>query len=401
MRRRDLLAVSAGLMAAPGLALAQTQALTPAQPITPAERRQRIARAQGLMRRAGLSALLIEPGASLVYFLGLRWGRSERLTGGLIPAEGEPLVVTPSFEAPSVRERLAIPVEIRTWEEHEDPARVVAAALAERRLKGSVGVEETVRWFVADGLRRQGVEVRDDAGVVRACRVIKSPAEIALMQRATDITIAAYRETLAALKPGMTAEEVASRMNGATRRLGGEPQFALVLIGEASAYPHGGGKPQAVQDGVVVLMDCGCAVEGYQSDVSRTFILGSPTARQREVWGHVKAGQARGFAAARVGVPAGQVDDAVRAYYRTLGYGPDYRLPGLSHRTGHGIGLDGHEPVNLVRGEAARLAPGMCFSVEPGLYFPGQFGVRLEDCAYMTEAGPRWFSEPQPSWDRV
>ena len=179
--------------------------------------------------------------------------------------------------------------------------------------------------------------------------------------------------------------------------LGATHEFALVLLGEASAYPHGSGKPQAVRDGEVVLMDCGCSVEGYQSDISRTFVNGAPSAEQRRVWEHVREGQQRAFAAAKLGASAGSVDDTVRGWYATLGYGPDYKLPGLSHRTGHGIGMDGHEPINLVRGETTKLAPGMCFSNEPGLYLPGKFGVRLEDCFHMTASGPKWFSVPPRS----
>jgi Xaa-Pro dipeptidase len=189
-------------------------------------------------------------------------------------------------------------------------------------------------------------------------------------------------------------------MNRATAALGGDPEFALILLGEASAYPHGSGKPQEVRDGEVVLMDCGCTVEGYQSDISRTFVFGEANAKQRRVWGQVHRGQQIAFETARIGVAAGAVDDAVRSHYEGLGYGPRYRLPGLSHRTGHGIGLDGHEPVNFVHGEATKLAPGMCLSDEPGLYIPGEFGVRLEDCLHMTPDGPKWFSTPPPSLDR-
>ncbi len=242
--------------------------------------------------------------------------------------------------------------------------------------------------------------MRSANGVVRALRMVKSPAEIALMQLAADITIAAYRHTASRIKAGMSPQDIGEMMNQATTALGGRPEFALILLGEASAYPHGTGKPQAVREGEVVLMDCGCTVQGYQSDISRTFVFGDPTRKQRQVWNHMHRGQQIAFEAAKVGVPAGSVDDTVRAYYRKLGYGPDYKLPGLSHRTGHGIGLDGHEPVNLVRGETTRLAPGMCFSDEPGIYIPGEFGIRLEDCFYMTPSGPRWFSTPPPSLDK-
>ncbi len=227
----------------------------------------------------------------------------------------------------------------------------------------------------------------------------KTAAEIALMQAATDVTIAAYRWTWPRVEKGMKPADVAALMNAATIQLGGAPEFALVLIGPAAAFPHGSRDPQIVADGQIVLMDCGCTVQGYQSDVSRTFVYGAASKAQRTVWDQVRAGQAKAFAAAQLGTPAGAVDDAVRAYYTSLGYGPRYALPGLSHRTGHGIGLDGHEPVNLVHGETTRLAEGMCFSDEPGLYLPGKFGVRIEDCFHMTAAGPKWFSVPPTSLD--
>ena len=370
-------------------------------PIAREEYLARIARAQRLMGEAGLAALLIEPGASLAYFTGVQWWRSERLTAAILPREGEPAIVTPHFEEPSVRESLKVPAEIRVWNEHDDPLATVAGILRDRRASGPVGIEETVRFFAVDGLRRAmpGVEIRAGAGVVRGCRMIKSAAELALMQKAADITIAAYRHTGPRIERGMSPAQIGAMMNGATEALGGTPGFALILLGEASAYPHGSGRPQAVRDGEVVLMDCGCTVEGYQSDISRSFVFGEADAEQRRVWGQMREGQDIAFAAARIGRPAGSVDDAVRARYERWGYGPGYRLPGLSHRTGHGIGLDGHEPVNLVHGETTLLAPGMCFSNEPGLYLPGKFGVRLEDCFYMTEAGPRWFSTPPPSLD--
>ncbi|HEY9234937.1 MULTISPECIES: M24 family metallopeptidase [Phenylobacterium] len=393
-------------MALGGVANAQADGLSSltktARPISQAERLARIARAQELMKAGGQAALVVEPGASLTYFTGVRWGRSERVTAAIIPVEGEALVVTPHFEEPSVRESLAIPAEVRVWHEDEDPAAVAARWLKERRLdKGTVGVEETVRFFVTDGLAHRLPEARFVSGapVVRGCRMIKSPAEIALMQLAADVTLGAYRYTHARVERGMTPADIGALMDRATVALGGRPEFNLILLGEASAYPHGSGKPQAVRDGEVVLMDCGCTVEGYQSDISRTFVFGEPTAPQRKVWKEVARGQQIAFERAQVGVAAGAVDDAVRRHYESLGYGPRYQLPGLSHRTGHGIGLDGHEPVNFVHGEATKLAPGMCLSNEPGLYLPGQFGVRLEDCIYMTENGPRWFSRPPASID--
>jgi len=410
MDRRTLLTLGAAglaLGASPTFARAAAPGLSPLPnappPIGPAERQARIAKAQDLMRKLGFSALLIEPGSSLIYFTGVRWSRSERLTCALIPAEGEIGIVTPFFEEPSVRESLGVPAQVRTWQEHEDPLALVAGWLKDRKLSsGVVGIEETDRYFIVDGLARNlpTATLKNGAPVVRGCRMIKTAPEIALMQRASDITIAAYRHTIPRIEAGMRPSDIAGMVNQATAALGGEPDFALVLLGEASAYPHGSGKPQAVRPGEVVLMDCGCTYQGYYSDISRTIVFGEPTAKQRKVWGEVQKGQQLAFEAARLGATCGSVDDAARSYYVSLGYGPDYKLPGLSHRTGHGVGMDVHEPVNLVRGEMTKLAPGMCFSDEPGIYIPGDFGVRLEDLFHMTEAGPKWFSEPAASIDK-
>lgn len=367
-----------------------------------AERRARIARAQAAMRARGIGAVLIEPGSSLVYFTGVEWHRSERLTAAILPVEGEACIVTPFFEEPSVRQTLGIAADVRVWQEDEDPLKLVAAFLKERKLAARpIGIEETVRYFAVDGLTRAlpGAKIVSANPIVRALRMRKTAPEIALMQAATDVTIAAYRWTWPRIEKGMKPADIAALMNAATKQLGGDPEFALVLIGAAAAYPHGSRDPQIVAEGQIVLMDCGCTVQGYQSDVSRTFVFGSASKEQRQVWDHVRTGQAKAFAAAQIGTPAGAVDDAVRAYYESLGYGPRYALPGLSHRTGHGIGLDGHEPVNLVHGETTPLAEGMCFSDEPGLYLPGKFGVRLEDCFHMTAAGPKWFSVPPLSLD--
>lgn len=384
--------------------LADLQSLTAnAIPIGPEERRARLARAQSLMKSNGIGAVLIEPGSSLVYFTGVRWGRSERLTCVVIPVEGEPCMVTPFFEEPSIRESLGIAAEVRVWQEDEDPLRVVAGFLKDRKLAARpVGIEETNRYFIVNNLQRAlpGVKIVTANPVVHGCRMIKTAPEIALMQAAADVTLAAYRWTVPRIEAGMTPGQIGALMASATEKLGGRVEFNLILLGEAAAYPHGTGKPQKVTKGEVILMDCGCTVHGYQSDISRTLVHGPASAEQRKVWDHVRRGQAIAFEAAKLGTPAGHVDDAVRRYYVEQGYGPDYKLPGLSHRTGHGIGMDGHEPVNLVRGETTPLAPGMCFSDEPGIYLPGSFGVRLEDCFHMTESGPKWFSVPPDSIDQ-
>jgi len=372
------------------------------KPIERAEYLARIDRARALMGKHGVGALLIEPGASLVYFTGVQWWRSERLTAAVLPRDGDIAIVTPHFEEPSVRESLKVPAEVRVWNENEEPLGTVSGILRDRKVSGPIAVEETVRFFAVDALRRAmpGVEIRNGAPVVRGCRMIKSAAELALMQKAADITIAAYRHVAPRIARGMSPKDIGAMMDAAHAALGGTPEFALILLGEASAYPHGSGKPQAVRDREVVLMDCGCTVEGYQSDISRTFVFGEATAEQRRVWQQMRDGQQVAIETARVGLAAGRVDDAVRAQYVKWGYGPGYKLPGLSHRTGHGIGLDGHEPVNLVQGEQTLLAPGMCFSDEPGIYLPGKFGIRLEDCFHMGAEKPIWFSTPPPSFDK-
>jgi Xaa-Pro dipeptidase len=401
--RRSVLAGAFALAATPVLPTLAA-GIAPAVAIGRAEYEARIAKVQRLMREAGIAALLVESGSSLVYFTGVEWWRSERLTGAVIPANSAICIVTPHFEEPSIRETLAIPAEVRVWHEDQDALALVAGVLRDRKAAtGTIVVEETVRYFAVDGLTKAlpQVTIRSGAGIVRACRMIKSPAEIALMQRASDITIAAYRDTYARVQKGMTGEDIGKIMAAAQLAHGAdEADGGLVLLDEASAYPHGSHQRHEVREGMIVLMDTGCKVKGYSSDISRTFVFGEPSKRQREVWDQVHRGQRIAFEAAQVGTPAGQVDDAVRRFYESLGYGPGYTLPGLSHRTGHGIGMDGHEPVNLVHGETTRLAPGMCFSDEPGLYIPGQFGVRLEDCFHMTESGPKWFSTPPASIDK-
>jgi Xaa-Pro dipeptidase len=388
--------------------MAQARAELPSIPIPPpistAERLQRIAKARALMAQHGIGAVIVEPGASLDYFTGVQWWRSERLTAAVIPARGDPIVVTPFFERPSVAESLSIPAEIRTWNEDEEPLRLVADFLRERGIASEpVGFEETDRYFILDRLKQQlpALQVVSGNSVVRGCRMIKSPAELALMQAANDIMLASLRYAGMRTREGMSPADIDMMIAAAQKKLGGAYDGGLVLIGEASAYPHGSHKPQIVRRGEIVLMDCTCAVHGYQADITRTFVFGAdPTPDQRKLWDQVHRGQQIAIAAAKPGVPAGSVDDAVRRVYESWGFGPGYRLPGLSHRTGHGIGMEVHEPTYLVHGETTPLAPGMCFSDEPGLYIPAKFGVRLEDCWHMMENGPKFFTQPPPSIDQ-
>ena len=406
MRRRAFLTAAAGLAASttfslPSLARAAAPAglnsmTTGAKPISVEERRARIARLQQLMAAQKIGAMIMESGSSLDYFTGVQWHRSERTTAAVIPARGEIVIVTPAFEEPSVRETLAVGGEVRPWDEHESPfARIVGALRDRGAASGAIAFEDTTRLFIVDGVREAGAgayQVVSGTALVRACRLIKSPAELALMQTANDVTLAALRHVHANVHPGMSPGEIGALMNAATAALGGAPEFSLVLINEASAYPHGSRQAQTLREGSVILMDVGCTVHGYQSDISRTWVMGSPTTKQRKVWATVQRGQQIALETAKLGVPVGTIDDAVRGYYEKEGWGPGYRLPGLSHRTGHGIGLDGYEPPYLVHGDATPLQPGMCFSDEPGIYIPGEFGIRLEDCWRMTETGPKLFT---------
>lgn len=366
-----------------------------AKPISPEERQARIEKAQALMAQRKVAALLVESGSSLEYFTGIRWRRSERVTLAIIPAAGKVLVVTPGFEEPSVRETLQVGGDVKPWDEHENPFEKIVQGLKDRGINsGVLAAESTIRFFIVAGIRQASgaYEIIPADPIVRACRLIKSPAELALLQLANDVTIGALRQVHSQVTVGMSGTDIGAVMDHATIALGGAPDFSLVLLNEASAYPHGSLKPQKVHAGSVILMDCGCVVHGYASDISRTWVLGDATARQRKVWNTVKRGQEIALETAKIGIPVGTIDDAVRKYYESEGWGPGYRLPGLSHRTGHGIGLDGHEPPYLVHGDTTPLQAGMCFSDEPGIYIPGEFGIRLEDCWHMTDSGPKLFT---------
>src|SRR5262245_28797342 len=373
-----------------------------AQPISQQEHAARLAKVQSLMQQRKVAALLVEAGSSLQYFTGIHWWRSERTTAALIPATGGVVVVTPFFEEPSIRETLKVTAEVRPWKEDESPFDLLAGALRDRA-PGPLAVEGTTRFFIIDHMTKalgSGRAVVSGDDLVRACRMIKSPAELALLQSANDVTIAALKHVHARVEIGMSSTEVMKVLVAATEALGGSHEFSLVLLNEASAYPHGSVAPQTVRKGSVVLVDTGCSVHGYQSDISRTWVIGGPTSRQRDVWSTVKRGQELALETAKIGVPVGAIDKAVRAFYEGKGWSKDYGLPGTSHRTGHGIGMDGHEPPYLVRSDTTPLAAGMCFSDEPGIYIPGEFGVRMEDCWYMTEAGPKLFTALAPSIDQ-
>lgn len=370
-------------------------------PITLEERKARIEKAQRLMTEQKMQALVLDAGSSLLYFTGISWWPSERTMVAIIPAKGEVKYICPGFEEERLRELIKIGTEVFAWQEDESPYKLITDTFKKSGItSGTIGIEEQLRFFILDGMRKEAPHLNFVSGdpVTVPCRLIKSPAEIALMQKATDITMAAMTIGIKSLKDGMSPAEFEAIVNDAHIKLGAQPAFAGVNFDKASAFPHGSVQPQKLKKGDVVLMDCGCKVEGYCSDVSRTIVFGAePTKRQQEIWDLEQKSQAAGFAAAKIGVACEEVDAAARKVITDAGFGPDYKLPGLPHRTGHGIGMDVHEWGNAVRGNKLPLQPGMCFSIEPNISIVGEFGVRHEDCVYMTADGPKWFSQPSVS----
>jgi Xaa-Pro dipeptidase len=415
MKRRTFLRWSAaaglGAAAAPhttsALGAQRASALKPMTagivPITDDERRARLEKARRLMAETGVGAIYLEGGSSLFYFTGVRWGSSERPFVAVIPAKGELAWVCPAFEEARARELIRFGTDVRTWQEDASPYRLIAQILKDRGVAtGRVGVEERLRFFVLNGVKKEApaLDYVDATPITAGCRMIKSPAEIALMQRASDMTIAAYKAGLATLREGMTQDDLRNNIYAAYRAIGAQGADVAVSFGKYTAFPHGSITPQKLREGDVVQIDDGCNVDGYQSDITRTTVFGKPTQRQIDIWNLEKRAQAAAFAAAKPGVACEAVDAAARKVITDAGFGPDYKVPGLPHRTGHGIGLDGHEWTNFVRGNKTPLQPGMCFSDEPMIAIYEEFGIRLEDCLHITETGAKWFSEPSPAIDR-
>ena len=371
-------------------------------PISVAELQQRIARAQALMRAQGVQALYLDTSTGLRYFTGVTLNLTERLHGAIIPVEGEIAYLSPAFEEPKTRTLLSFGEDIRVWEEHEDPTALVIETVRSKGYdSGTIAIDPATPFYTVDGLRKAGnsFTFANASSITAACRQVKSPAEIALMQTAMNITLEVHKAVARCLAPSMTTTEVQGFIDAAHRKLGGVPASRAVQFGEATAYPHGVPYPQTLVEGDMVLVDIGCFVQGYRSDITRTYVFGDPTPRQREIWDLEKRAQQAAFDAAVLGAPCENVDAAARAVIVAAGFGPGYAVPGLPHRTGHGIGMDVHEEAFMVKGNKTPLQVGMCFSDEPMICIYGEFGVRLEDIIYMTEAGPRWFTQPCHSVD--
>jgi len=369
---------------------------SPVHPITSEEYRGRLEQAQKLMTAQSprYDALFVAPGTSLYYFTGIRWGMSERLLALVLPRAGDPIIVVPAFEEGRLREKLQIPAEVRIWQEDQSPTKVAAAALADRGIRtGRIGVEETASFTFYDHLRAAapGLECVSADAITIACRGRKSAHELELMRLACQATFDVFRAVFASVKEGMSQEEIGKLVEAGFSKMslrGG----ALVLLGASAALPHGTLRPQKLKEGDVILIDGGCAVEGYQSDVTRTGMLGKPSEKVARVFEIVRGAQDAALDAARAGRLSGTVDDAARKVITDSGFGPDYKT--FTHRLGHGIGLDGHEHPYLVRGSKTVLEPGMTFSNEPGIYIPGEFGLRCEDDMVIAADGPAQLLTP-------
>ncbi len=368
-----------------------------AKPITAAERRTRIEKARRLMGEQKIDALVLTGGTSLVYFSGIQWGLSERLFAMVLPIKGDAFYVSPAFEEERAREQIALgplggSADVRTWEEHESPYERVGQGLRDRGIaSGRVGMEETVRFVFSDGIAHAAptLTVVSGTAITAGCRGIKDTHELELMRLANQVTLKAYEAAYRSMKEGMTQRDFAALVALAHQRLGFTGS-AGVQVGEYSALPHGSITPQVIKEGAILLIDGGCSVEGYQSDISRTFVLGKATEKMKQVFDIEFRAQTAALKAAKPGVPCEAVDAAARKVITDAGYGPDYKY--FTHRVGHGIGMDGHEWPYLVRGNKLPLAPGMTFSDEPGIYIRGEFGVRLEDDMYITENGAELFT---------
>lgn len=381
--------------------VAQNGKLSATEAITENERQQRRERACQLMQQQGIAALILTPGSSLYYFTGLSWYPSERLTAAVLFANAKLSFICPGFEESKLRETLGQQADLRLWQEQESPFALVADLMRANNLsQAKLALDESAAFFIYDGLRQNLTHANfvNAASVTGHCRMHKSAHEIALMQSAKNISLRVQAHAARILREGIGSFEVARFINQAHQAYGGSAStFCIVSFGAPTAMPHGPDGEQFLHDGDMVLIDTGCKVQNYHSDITRSYVFGTASARQQEIWDLEKAAQAAAFAAAQIGTPCEQVDAAARKVLEAAGLGPGYRLPGLPHRTGHGIGLDIHEWTYLVQGNTTPLAAGMCFSNEPMICLEGEFGVRLEDHFYMTEQGPRWFTEPCPS----
>ena len=376
------------------------------EPIALSEFEARIAKAQLIMQQQGIDAVYLNAGTNLYYFTGTRWYASERLVGAILPATGKVQYIAPAFELDTLQGFMVVKGEVNTWHEDESPYVLVAKTLEYMGLditRAKLAIDESTSYFISNGIAKGAPQLTlvDAKTVTAGCRMIKSSTELALIQQAMNMTLEVHKAAASILREGITTDEVTAFIDAAHRKVGASrgSYFCIVLFGEDTAYPHGVKSPKALSKNDTVLIDTGCQLEGYNSDITRTYVFGTPSARQRELWQLEQQAQLAAFNFAKVDLPCGDVDTAARQVLEQAGFGPGYAVPGLPHRTGHGIGLDIHEWPYLVKSDRTPLAAGMCFSNEPMLCVPGEFGIRHEDHFYMTAEGAKWFTLPAKSID--
>jgi len=373
-------------------------------PIQAEEHLARIAKAQAYMQANNIDAIYLNAGTNLTYFTGMKWYASERMVGAILPAIGNVQYIAPYFEIGSLNGFKIIDGPIHGWQEHQSPYILFIEILTQLDIndKATIGIDESAQFFIFDGINKvqTGLNLINAQATTAHCRMHKSDNEIALMQGAMNMTLAVHQATASMLYTGISTIEVEAFIKQAHQKVGAPGNyFCIVLFGIATSFPHGVKDAQVLKEGDMVLIDTGCKVHDYLSDITRTYVFGEPTLRQRQFWNNEKSAQLAAFNAAKIDVPCEAVDAAARGYLAAQGLGPEYQTPGCPHRTGHGIGLDIHEWPYLVGGNKTPLATGMCFSNEPMLVVPDEFGIRLEDHFYMTDNGARWFTEPSHSID--
>ena len=374
-----------------------------ATPTQESEYLARISKAQTYMHEHGISAIYLNAGTNLRYFTGMQWYASERMVGAILPAKGALIYIAPYFEIETLNDYMVIPGEIKGWQEHENPyalfCQIIKTLTDESQAK--IGMDESTAFFIVDGIQQQHADICliNASAVTAHCRMHKSEAEIALIQRAMNMTLMVHKAAASILTPGISTKEVEAFIHEAHKKVGAPSgsYFCIVLFGKATSFPHGVKDAQVLKKGDMVLIDTGCQLHGYLSDITRTYVFGNATEKQTNIWNSEKRAQQAAFEAAAIGASCGDVDAAARKSLEQDQLGPNYELPGLPHRTGHGIGMDIHEWPYLVKDNPQALAKGMCFSNEPMIVVPGEFGVRLEDHFYMGDDGPAWFTLPSKS----
>ncbi len=372
------------------------------QGIQKREYRERINKACDLMIQQEIEALYINAGTNLFYFTGTRWNSSERMVGAILFPNGKLNYIAPEFEKGTVLDFMEIAGEVHCWEEHENPYRLFVEILVNNGVdNGTISMDEDTPFFMIEGITiiQSSYNLVNSKSITAGCRMIKSEAEIAIIKATMDITLEVQKAAAKILRVGISSKEVVDFINEAHKRFGipSGSYFCIVLFGVDSSFPHGVKQPKDLEEGEVVLIDTGCVLQNYISDITRTYVFGKISDLQRKIWNIEKETQQAAFDAAQLGNTCGYVDIAARKVSESYNLGPDYKLPGLPHRTGHGVGLDIHEWPYIVRNDETILAPGMCFSNEPMICVPNEFGIRHEDHIYMTKDGPKWFTEPSHS----